>query len=196
VVSINFLSKIKNNFAIIYSGSNPCVAAKLVILKRNMLNKFPKLNIWLVFQKYIQEQYPQFPLVINFETFKEFGNNFTKQHEVSANPKEDPILQFCHENEIDMVIAKAEFVKTPKIALISNGADINILQKFKNKFSGMVVIDPDLKKTIDIFNCVAGIESPDLIASAARGKKIYLLGSGLGCNSFRKMFPDTELFEA
>lgn len=161
-----------------------------------MLRKFKTLNIWLIFQKHIQEQYLQFPLVINFETYKEFSNNFTKNQEVSTNPKEDLILQFCQDNEIDIFIANAQTIKTPNIALISQGVDINILQKFKSKFAGMTIIDPDLVKTIDAFNCVAGVESPALIASAATGKKVYLLEAGLGCNSFRKMFPDTELFGA
>lgn len=195
MVSINFLSKIKNNFAIIYGGKDPTVAAKLVVLKPNILQKYPNINLWLVFDEQIRKLFPEFELVINFETYNDYKNNFTKSQEINSDPKKDMIVDFCENNEINMFVAKSQNAKPSKIAVITKNLYQDIRKLCLDKFIHNVDFDPDLSHSIDAYDTIVGKESVDLIACAARNKKIYLVQHDLGHNSFQKMFPDSELFE-
>lgn len=195
MVSINFLSKINNNFPIIYGGKDPTIAAKLIILKTNILKKYPKINTWFVFEEEVRKLFDQFPLAISFEKYKEYENNFTKIHKIESDPKCDPVVKFCESNEIDMFVCNAKKINNPKVALISAGLSINTINEAEKKFSSNWVLNPDLSTSIEAFDVVVGKESVDIIVCAAKGKKICLAESKLGFNSFQKMFPDSELFE-
>ena len=195
MVSINFLSKIKDNFAVIYGGKDPTVAAKLVVLKSNILKKYPRLNLWYVFDEQIQKQFPEFPLVINFETYEEYKNNFTKSQILESDPKKDILVEFCENNDVEMFVAKTKFAKHTKVAVVTKNLTTDITKKCLNMFVNNVDFNPDLSNSIDVYSTIVGKESVDLVACAARGKKVYLVENELGCNSFRKMFPDSELFE-
>lgn len=195
VVSINFLSKIRNNFALIYAGKDLTTAAKLLVLKPNILKKYPTINLWLVFDEHIKCNFPEFELVIDFKTYDEYKNNFTKSQEITSDPKKDVLVDFCDENNIDMFVAKSNFAKSAKIAVITKNINFDIKKLCLHKFIHNIDFDPDLNRSIDVYDTIVGKESTDLIACAARNKKIYLVEHNLGRNSFQKMFPDSELFE-
>ena len=194
MLSINFLSKIKNNFAIIYAGNDPTIATKLILLQNNVLKKYPDINIWYTFRQSIQKIFPQFQTVITLEKYLECENNFLKFCEINANLKADPVLEFCEQNDLEMFVSKANNIKPNKFGLILNDDNINI-QELKNKFACGIVPSADLSRFLNFYDAFIGFESVELLACAAEGKKIYLLKKGLGHFSFPKMFPDTELLE-
>ena len=102
-----------NNFAIIYAGTDLTVAAKMVALKSNILREYPKINLWYVFDKDIKYFFQEFPLVIDFQTYQDYKNNFTKIYKLENNTKTDCILDFCNENNTDCTQAQDRNVTIP-----------------------------------------------------------------------------------
>jgi hypothetical protein len=185
-----------NNFAIIYAGTDLTVAAKMVALKSNILKVYPEINLWYVFDKDIKYFFQEFPLVIDFNTYEEYKNNFTKIFKLESNTKTDCIVDLCNENNINFFISKSKIEKIKNTALITTNTRKDYIQECQIKFPNKMVVDPNLQEDGYLFDAIVGKESMDLIACAAMGKKIYILESNLGFNSFQKMFPDSELFES
>ena len=184
-----------NNFAIIYAGTDLTVAAKMVALKSNILREYPKINLWYVFDKDIKYFFQEFPLVIDFQTYQDYKNNFTKIYKLENNTKTDCILDFCNENNINLLISKSKTDKIKTIALMTTNTKQDYIYECQNRFPNKMTVDPNLQEDGYFFDAIVGKESMDLIACAAMGKKIYILEPSLGFNSFQKMFPDAELFE-
>lgn len=156
---------------------------------------YPDVSIWFVFQPHIQEIFAQLPTVITLEKFDQHRNNFLKFQEVCQDPKKDAILGFCQENKIDPFICVAKNTNSNRIAVISKNQDVN-LQVVQDKLARPICFNPQLDDVVAGFDAILGCESPELLMLASKGLKVYLYKPSLGCISFQKMFPDTELFEA
>lgn len=151
--------------------------------------------MWYVFHENTRQIFESLPSVISLDTFEKFRNNFAKYQEVYLDPKQDSISSFCEENEIDPFICKSKISKSTNVAVISKN-EISNIDFLKKKIGGQFHIFEDFKDSMDSFDTFVGKESPELLAMACQGKKIFLFQGDTGCISFRKMFPDTELFEA
>jgi hypothetical protein len=184
-----------NNFAIIYSGTDLNIAAKMVALKSNILKTYSKVNLWYVFNSEIKSHFNKFPLVIDFQTYEEYKNNFVKICKLESNTKSDCVEDFCMENDVNMFICNSKKSLNKNVALITTNIKKEYISKCQFKYPASLMINPNLQEDCNLFDTVIGKESFDIIACGALGKKVYILEPQLGFNSFQKMFPDSELFE-
>jgi len=174
--SIENLSIIKNNLPIIYKGSDVCMAAKLLILKKNIKTKYPELKIYFVFDEKIIK-YLELTNTISIQDYEKYQGNFVKECIVDSS-----LEDFCEKNDIDMFVCHSR---------INNSfQDENIIETILTKHTNDFFL-----KTIDngVDSVFFGRESPEIIDAAYMGNKVVLIESGSGTVSFQKMFPDTRI---
>jgi hypothetical protein len=77
--SIKYLYSIRNNFAIIYSGSNDSIKKTLLEKFKIIKKNYKDLNLYLFINNIVQNDDE---MIFNYEQFKEYENLFPKKLEV------------------------------------------------------------------------------------------------------------------
>ena len=106
----------------------------------------------------------------------------------------DPIEKFAQENKIDIKIANAKKEKG-QIYFLGSHENYKLAANTSSSiyFKNAVITDSALE-CVEKSSTVIGFESVGLLACAYKGKNI-ILANKENTNSFRMMFPDTNLLK-
>jgi hypothetical protein len=182
---ISDLHNIKNLLPIIYTSHDFNSVAKLIMLHSKIKQKYKNINFFFVLNDLVHSKF-SYEFTMNQSTYVKYKNNFAKQYILETDIKNDMILKFSEDNEIDLFTKKSN----PNFDGIycRNSEDKNILL---NKFKCNILQISNLSD-IQINNyAICDAESPDLLVLAEEGRQIISLKKYNLSNSFQKMFPDT-----
>ena len=186
------LDKVSEYLPIIYNGHNKLVAAKLILLTAKY-RKLDNLQYCLVLKNDYARDFP-YNFVISQGNYEKQKKSFAKVCICKEIEGGDPVEKFAQENKLDIKIANAKKEKG-QIYFLGSYENYKLVSQTSASvyFKNAIITDSALE-CVEKGSTVIGFESVGLLACAYKGKNI-ILASKENTNSFRMMFPDTNLMK-